>query len=55
VTPRQTGPRSQRGLPTLAEPNSEAVSVVLEMAAQGSKPFGTTVEVRDGVGMVRVA
>jgi poly-gamma-glutamate synthesis protein (capsule biosynthesis protein) len=47
-------PRTQRGRPGLAEPGSEAAKAVLDRIVQTSKSqYGTTVEVVDGVGLLR--
>jgi poly-gamma-glutamate synthesis protein (capsule biosynthesis protein) len=43
----------RRGVPQLLEPGSEESERALTHAVELSKPFGTHVEVRDGVGYVR--
>jgi poly-gamma-glutamate capsule biosynthesis protein CapA/YwtB (metallophosphatase superfamily) len=43
----------RRGVPRLLEPGSEESDRALAHAVELSKPFGTQVEVRDGVGYVR--
>ena len=43
----------RRGVPRLLEAGSEESNAALARAAELSKPFGTSVEVRDGVGIVR--
>lgn len=48
------GARQRKGVPQLLDPESESSERVLEKAIERSKPFGTTVEVQEGVGVVRV-
>ncbi|MEM4727605.1 MAG: CapA family protein, partial [Candidatus Bathyarchaeia archaeon] len=48
----QSRPRSQRGRPMLAEP--EVAEVVLERLRELSKPYGTEIEVVEGMGLVRL-
>ena len=48
-----SGSRSERGRPLLAEPGSDVSKAVIQRAAEMSEPFGTKVEVRDGIGVVR--
>ncbi len=48
------GTRPQQGRPMMAEPGGEISTAVLEGLAARSKPFGTNVQVRDGVGTVRL-
>lgn len=48
----QGRPRSQRGRPTLAEPG--VAGVILERLRELSKPYGTEIEVEEGVGLVRL-
>ena len=48
------GPRFRKGLPRMPEPGSEVVKGVLDWVAERSKPFGTAVEVREGVGIIPV-
>ena len=43
-----------RGYPRAAPPEGETFNRVLKRAIDRSKPFGTTVEVRDGAGVVRI-
>jgi poly-gamma-glutamate capsule biosynthesis protein CapA/YwtB (metallophosphatase superfamily) len=46
-------PMSQRGRPLLAAP--ELSGAILDWLREVSEPFGTTIEVEDGVGVIRVA
>ena len=50
---RQTG--VSRSLPTLLEASDEASQRALERAIERSKPYGTDVNVREGVGVIEVA
>jgi len=52
VTLGEERPRSQRGRPTLAE-KEEAVEI-LERLKRLSEPYGTEIQVKDGVGIVRL-
>lgn len=53
VEVNSSGPRSQRSRPSLALANAESAKNVFEKAADACSPFGTKLEVRDGVGVVR--
>ena len=44
-------PRSQRGRPLIAD--SEAGERIIERVARLSKKYGTVVDYRDGVGVIR--
>lgn len=46
------GPISQLGIPRTAPP--EMAQEILERVASLSEPFGTTIEIEDGVGVIRV-
>ncbi|MBI2986992.1 MAG: CapA family protein [Deltaproteobacteria bacterium] len=46
------GRRPRLSVPRLAEPGSEKFNQVIERARERSKPFGTTIEIRDGIGVV---
>jgi hypothetical protein len=46
-------PRFRRGLPLMLDAESPISEAVLKHAAEASAIFGTAVEVRDGVGIVR--
>jgi poly-gamma-glutamate capsule biosynthesis protein CapA/YwtB (metallophosphatase superfamily) len=48
-------PRFRRGLPLMPEPESPLSRRLLEYSVNASKPFGTLVEIRDGLGVVRIA
>lgn len=48
----QSRPRSQRGRPMLAEPG--VAKVILERLKELSKPYGTEIEVEEGVGWVKL-
>ncbi len=45
------GRRPRLSVPRLAEPGSEKFQQVIERARERSKPFGTTIENRDGMGV----
>lgn len=47
------GSRSQLRRPMLAKPGSKISDLVLKEAIERSKPYGTDVEIRDGVGIAR--
>ena len=47
-----SGPRFRRGLPLMPEPGSPLSERVLEYSVEVSKPFGTPVEIRDGLGII---
>ena len=49
-----TVPRYRRQLPMLAGPDDAVTTRVLEHSIDVSKPFGTTVEVKDGVGLIKL-
>lgn len=49
------GKRPRLSVPRLAEPGSDRFNAVLERARERSQTFGTQIEVRDGMGIVRVA
>lgn len=51
VTLQQDLPRSQCGTPVLA--TGEMAHDILERVADRSEPFGTTIEIDDGIGVVR--
>lgn len=48
------GARLRKVVPVLTEPGSEVSEKVLKRAVEHSEQFGTTVEIRDGIGVVRV-
>jgi poly-gamma-glutamate synthesis protein (capsule biosynthesis protein) len=48
------GRRPRLSVPRLAEPGSDKFNQVIERARERSQAFGTTVEIRDGVGVIRV-
>ncbi len=48
------GPRFRRGLPLMPEPGSPISERVLNYSVEVSKTFGTPVEVRDGMGIIRL-
>ena len=48
------GRRPRRSVPQLAEPGSEKFNMVIERVRERSKSFGTEIEVRDGMGVIRV-
>jgi len=47
-------PRSQNGRPILAEPGDEVNKRVLQRYQSISEPYGTRIEIEDGVGVIRV-
>ena len=47
-------PRFQRGRPLLADPDGEAAKRVIENFRQMSAPFGTRIEIDNGVGVIRL-
>ena len=47
-------PRSMNGRPVLAAPGDELNKRVLERLQSMSKPYGTAVTIKDGVGIIRV-
>ena len=47
------GRRPRLSVPRLAEPGSEKFQQVIERARERSKSFGTTIEIRDGMGVAR--
>jgi len=50
---KMTGTRADRGRAMLADPASEGAKQLLERAAANSEPFGSRVEIENGVGIVR--
>ena len=48
-----SGPRSQRNRPSLAALGSETTAAVLQRLSEQCEVFGTKVEIKDGVGIVR--
>jgi poly-gamma-glutamate synthesis protein (capsule biosynthesis protein) len=47
-------PRGQCGRPVLAEPGGDVSNRVLKGMQQMSEPYGTNIEIRDGVGVISV-
>ncbi len=47
------GRRPRLSVPRLAEPEGEKFNQVIERARERSKPFGTRIEIRDGMGVAR--
>ena len=47
-------PRSQHGRPILAVPGDEVNERVLERYQSMSEPYGTRIEIEDGVGVILV-
>jgi len=47
------GRRPRLSVPRLAEPGGEKFNQVIERAQDRSKPFGTIIEIRDGMGVAR--
>lgn len=47
-------PRGQRGRPLLAETGSEVSNRVLQKFQQMSEPFGTKIDIENGVGVIRL-
>jgi poly-gamma-glutamate synthesis protein (capsule biosynthesis protein) len=48
-----TVPRFRRQLPMVPDPGSEVSHRVLDHVSRASEPFGTMIEIHDGVGVVR--
>jgi len=47
------GRRPRLSVPRLAEPDNEKFKQVIERTRERSKPFGTRIEIRDGMGVAR--
>jgi hypothetical protein len=48
------GRKPRLSVPRLAEPGSEKFNQVIERARQRSEPYGTTIDVREGMGLIEV-